>query len=140
MSDQTLGICTVLLVTRTMVISSDLGYCKTTDSGMAFGRSPYLEDTTTPGDSLVIWISPAMVAAQLSDTHIATGCSLGPGHLCGLRQEHCPQTSIDLSCSMITDPDMVPGSSLGSDVILGPGGSIGHSDQHGPQGSMAIRH
>lgn len=77
-----------------MDISSDLGYCRTMDSGMAFGGSPCLEDTTTPGDSLVISISTATVAAQLSDTHIATGSSLGPGHLCGLRREHCPQTSI----------------------------------------------
>ena len=82
----------------------------------------------------------APVAARPSDTIMATGCNLDPRHLCSLWWHHRPQNIVDLNCDKTTDTDMVPRSSLASDVTMVSAGSSTHPDQHGPGHRVALGH
>lgn len=82
----------------------------------------------------------ATVAAWSSDTNKATGCNLDPRHLCSLWWHHRPWNIVDINCDKTTDPDMVPCSSLASNVTMVSVGSSTHPGQHSPCSRVALGH
>lgn len=86
-----------------------------------------------------------------SDEHgPSSGMALGHQH--GHRKQPRPQTSVwplvapqapditNPNCGRIMDPNMMLGSSPGSDVTMTPGRSTGYSDQDGPPNRVALGH
>lgn len=97
-------------------------------------------DAMTSTGAHVTHVCMALSMLQPPDTNPTTAGSPDPGHLCDLWWQSGPWTSIQTqACSRTTDPDMVLGSSLDTDVIMALAGITGHPDEHGPSGSVAIK-
>lgn len=68
----------------------------------------------------------APLAAQLSDTNIAMGCSLALDIYVNFGVTCAMNIIIDPGCGRTTDPDIVFGSSPGLDVTMTSVGNAGH--------------
>lgn len=85
---------------------------------------------------------PSMLPGA-TDINIDPGCERFMNLDVALGSSPGPDDTMDITdpvCGRTTDPDMIPCSSPGLDVIMAPGGSTAHPDWQGPQSRVAFRH
>ena len=73
-----------LVVTESIDINTYPGWCSTVESDMALSSSPGPEDTMALVTVQATHISMVLAVSWHLNCHMATGCSLDPGHPCTL--------------------------------------------------------